>query len=109
MELEKKLKFGMLLSLYSNLLTSKQKEIFEDYYFKDISLSEIAINNNISRQAVRDCILKVENSLEKYESNLKLGEMFEKTKEICDSILKNSKDEKLNKKINEILDLWQGE
>ncbi len=40
------------------LLTKKQLNILEDYYNQDLTLSEIALNNNITRQAVRDILKK---------------------------------------------------
>lgn len=49
---------------------TKQYEIINDYYNNDLSLSEIAENNNITRQAVRDILKKVENKLFEYEEKL---------------------------------------
>ena len=62
-----------LYDLYSNLLTEKQKDYFENYYFDDLSISEIAINYNISRNGVYDQLKRVENSLIDYEAKLKLA------------------------------------
>ena len=63
--------FGELFDIYSNLLTSKQKEVFIDYYFNNLSLSEIAENNNISRQAVDFTLKNVLKALSSYEDALK--------------------------------------
>ena len=52
------------------MLTDKQYEIINDYYNNDLSLSEIAENNNITRQAVRDIIKKGENKLFEFEEKL---------------------------------------
>ena len=73
MELEKREKLIELYDLYSNLLTEKQKDYFENYYFDDLSISEIAINYNISRNGVYDQLKRVENSLIDYEAKLKLA------------------------------------
>lgn len=73
MELEKREKLIDLYDLYSNLLTEKQKDYFENYYFDDLSISEIAINYNISRNGVYDQLKRVENSLIEYEAKLKLA------------------------------------
>lgn len=56
--------------IYGKLLTQKQYEIINDYYNNDLSLSEIAENNNITRQAVRDILKKGENKLFEYEEKL---------------------------------------
>ena len=52
MELDLKVKYGELLDLYANLLTDKQVKQMEEYMLYDLSLTEIAQNNNSSRQAV---------------------------------------------------------
>ena len=73
MELEKREKLIELYDLYNNLLTEKQKGYFENYYFDDLSISEIAINYNISRNGVYDQLKRVENTLFDYEEKLKLA------------------------------------
>lgn len=60
----------MLCQLYGKLLTKKQFEFIDDYYNNDLSLSEIAENHNITRQAVRDIIKKGEKKLFEYEEKL---------------------------------------
>ena len=57
----------MLLDYYGNLLTEKQYLLCDLYYNSDYSFSEIAEMEGISRQAVRDAIIKAQNSLENYE------------------------------------------
>lgn len=69
--MEKNVKVSMLCEVYGNLLTKKQLSILQDYYDKDLSLSEIAQNQEITRQAVRDIIKKGENKL--FELEEKLG------------------------------------
>jgi len=68
--MDKNVKVSILCDLYGKLLTNKQFEFLNDYYNKDLSLSEIAENNNITRQAVRDIIKKGENKLFEYEEKL---------------------------------------
>lgn len=60
----------MLCEIYGKLLTEKQYSFLDDYYNKDYSLSEIAENYNITRQAARDNIVKGENKLFEYEEKL---------------------------------------
>ena len=71
--MEKNVKVSMLCEVYGNLLTKKQLSILQDYYDKDLYLSEIAQNQEITRQAVRDIIKKGENKL--FELEEKLGIM----------------------------------
>jgi len=73
MELEKREKLIELYDLYNSLLTEKQKNYFENYYFDDLSISEIAMNYNISRNGVYDQLKRVEISLLDYEEKLNLA------------------------------------
>ncbi len=75
--MEKKVEISMLCEMYGKLLTEKQYIFIEDYYNNDLSLSEIAENENITRQAVRDIIKKAENKLMEMED--KLGLMKKQT------------------------------
>jgi len=68
--MEKNVEISILSELYGKLLTEKQFEFIDDYYNNDLSLSEIAENNNITRQAVRDIIKKGEKKLFEYEEKL---------------------------------------
>lgn len=68
--MNKKVEISMLCDIYGKLLTEKQFEFINDYYNNDLSLSEIAENNDITRQAVRDIIKKGEKKLFEYEEKL---------------------------------------
>ena len=70
LKMEKNVEISMLNEIYGKLLTNKQSEIIEDYYNNDLSLSEIAENNQITRQAVRDILKKGEKKLFEYEEKL---------------------------------------
>ena len=70
--MEKNVEISVLCQLYGKALTEKQYEVLTDYYNNDLSLSEIAENNNITRQAVRDIIKKGENKLYELEENISL-------------------------------------
>ena len=69
--MEEKIKYCILFDIYGKLLTEKQYEILNDYYNNDFSLSEIAENNEITRQAVKDVINKATEKLIEYEEKLK--------------------------------------
>ena len=68
--MEINVKISILLEIYGNLLTDKQRALLENYYNQDLSLSEIAENEQITRQAVRDNLKKGENKLFEYEEKL---------------------------------------
>lgn len=68
--MEKNVQISILIDIYGKLLTDKQYDLLVDYYNNDLSLSEIAENQNITRQAVRDNLKKGENKLIEYEEKL---------------------------------------
>ena len=68
--MEKKVEISMLWQIYGKLLTEKQNEYIDYYYNQDLSLSEIAENEEITRQGVRDIIKKGEKKLFEYEEKL---------------------------------------
>ena len=70
--MDKKIEISMLCQIYGKLLTEKQFDYINDYYNNDLSLSEIAENYKITRQAARDNIKKGENKLFEYEEKLQI-------------------------------------
>lgn len=72
--LEKVDRIGSLFELYGELLTPRQKELTEYYYFDDLSLAEIAEELQISRQAVFFGLRRSEEILESFEEKLGLFE-----------------------------------
>ncbi len=105
--MEKKVEISMLCQLYGKLLTEKQFEFLNDYYNNDYSLSEIAENNNITRQAVRDIIKKGEKKLFEYEEKLlfmkKTLTQEQKIQSVLEELTKIQKNSS-DKKIEHILD-----
>lgn len=66
----KNLEISDLLDFYGSMLTEKQREVIEYYYNDDLSLSEIAENEGITRQGVRDSIKRAEGQLLDMEQRL---------------------------------------
>ena len=75
-----------LYDYYSSLLTDKQRLYYEDYYFSNLSLAEIAENYKVSRNAVHNQLKIAESKLEYYEENLKLYDKRLKILEITDRL-----------------------
>ena len=64
------LTMSLLYDYYGELLTEKQRQLFDLYYDQDYSLSEIAAAAGISRQGVHDTLARAEELLEGYERTL---------------------------------------
>lgn len=96
--------YNLLYGFYESLLTEKQKEYFMNYYFYDLSLSEIAKNLNISRSAVFDAIEKIHKLLDEYEEKLLLFEKYQKREDIYTSLesIDNDNVKKLVKKLRDL-------
>lgn len=104
--MEKNIKMSILLDIYGKLLTEKQYNLLNDYYNNDFSQSEIAENEEITRQAVRDNLKKGENNLLEYEEKLKIMEKNLKAEEKINSVLeyiKNAKKQISDKETIKIL------
>ncbi len=104
--MEKNVKISMLNEIYGKLLTQKQNEILDDYYNQDLSLSEIAENNQITRQAVRDILQKAEKKLNEYEQKLMLLKKEEEKEKKIKKILAElaNQKEKCNLETQKILE-----
>ena len=66
----------MLFDFYGELLTERQKEFFDLYYNEDLSLAEIAENAGISRQGVRDVIVRAEATMQEVEDKTGIIKRF---------------------------------
>lgn len=67
---------SILFDLYGGVLTQKQRDFFQLYYEEDLSLAEIAQNEGITRQGVRDAINRAEETLRDMEEKLGLCRRF---------------------------------
>ena len=85
-----------LYEIYKNLLNDREREYFENYYFEDYSLQEIADNFKVSKSYVGKFLKGIEDKLNNYEENLRINSKNNKIREI----IKNSD---LKDKIEELL------
>ena len=81
MKVNEILEQALLYDFYGELLTSHQKEIYEQFVLEDLSLSEIAQDAGISRQGVHDLVKRCQKILEGYEEKLHLVRRFLSIKE----------------------------
>ncbi|MDE7323632.1 MAG: DNA-binding protein [Lachnospiraceae bacterium] len=95
---------GMLYDFYGELLTQHQKKIYEDAVFNDLSLSEIADEQGISRQGVHDLIRRCDKILNDYENKLHLVKKFSKIKNNIRLINSLTDDERIKNLSNEIIE-----
>ena len=89
-----------LYDIYNRLLTDKQKLYFEDYYFNNLSLSEMSENYEVSRNAIHKQIKEVNSKLEDFELKLKIKEKNIKLKELINKI----DDSKLRLELEKIIE-----
>lgn len=84
----KDLSVSILLDFYGELLTVKQQQALDGYYNRDLSLSEIAEDMQVSRQGVRSFIKDGEEHLNEFENKLHLSARFAQISKITDSMAK---------------------
>lgn len=82
--MDKRIRLNLLYDYYKDFFTEKQQEYFEDYYYSNYSLGEIAEVNNVSRNAVHNQLKIVEERLEEMESILNLVSKKEQVLELLD-------------------------
>ena len=80
-----KIQLSELLSVYGEMLTDKQKDALSMYCDCDCSLSEIASEVGISRQGVRDAIVKGEATLTKLEDALHIAALYKQMSQAIDN------------------------
>lgn len=80
-------RMSMLYDFYGELLTPRQREFFDLYYNEDLSLAEIAENNGITRQGVRDVIVRAENAMQEIEDKTGIIKRFQSQRPVIDEIL----------------------
>jgi predicted DNA-binding protein YlxM (UPF0122 family) len=84
--MDDRIEISLLMDFYGKLLTEKQRLILEQYYNMDLSLSEIAENQNTSRQAIHDLIKRCYRTFTDYEEKLNLLANSVKDEEVKDQL-----------------------
>lgn len=92
-------RMSLLHDFYGQLLTERQRMVYELYHGENLSLAEIAQELGISRQGVHDALKNGRRALEGYEEKLGLVERFVQTEAAVDEI---------DEKIMEMIDLLRG-
>ena len=98
--MNKNLFVSELLDVYGGFLSEKQRMLTEYYYNEDLSLSEIAENEGITRQGVNDLIKRAVMQLNELEERCGYCKKFAKLKELSSNLKKGNE-----QCLNEILDL----
>ena len=93
MKLTTTIEVNNLVDIYGKLLTEKQLKIINDYYKNDYSLSEIADNLNITKQAVKYSMDLAIERLKELDEKLHLVEMKEKLNEFLQQLDNTSQDD----------------
>lgn len=102
--MEKIVEQGLLYDFYGELLTEHQRRIYEDVVLNDMSFSEIAQEQGISRQGVHDLVRRCDRTLQGYEERLHLIERFLKVKQTVGQIEKISSEEQVRRLAAQILE-----
>ena len=89
--MEERNKLVLLFDYYGQLLSEDQIKYFEEYYFNNLSLAEIADNYNLSRNAVHKQIKTAVDKLYFYDDKLNLIEKYNKILKEIDNIDENKK------------------
>ena len=107
----------LLFDFYGDVLTDRQKEFYDLYYNEDLSLAEIAENYGITRQGVRDVIVRAEAILSELEDKTGLIRRFHAMRSQLDQVIKTAdellehssryNDERLNALVCQIRDAAQ--
>ena len=85
--MEDRIEISLLMDFYGALLTEKQRYILNQYYNMDYSLSEIALNQDTSRQAIHDLIKRCYKTLNDYEDKLSLLKNFQQEAQVKKEIV----------------------
>ncbi len=88
----KNMDIAWLFDFYGDMLTDKQRNVMELYYEEDLSLAEIAENQNITRQGVRDSIKRAESQMLEMEERLHVAARFRAMRDGLEAIRDTARD-----------------
>ena len=88
---------AMLYDFYGELLTEHQRKIYKDVVNNDLSLTEIAEENGISRQGVHDLMKRCNRMLQEYEDKLHLVDRFLRIREEVEGMQQLTEDDKVSR------------
>lgn len=111
-ELTKNEQLGDLYAYYGSLLTEGQQNYFEEYYYDDLSLGEIAANHDVSRQAVYDNLKRSTKILLNYEEKLHMKRDYNEIEDtLADALLalENRNHQAAKEELTELLNQLRGE
>ncbi|MDE5991096.1 MAG: helix-turn-helix domain-containing protein [Clostridia bacterium] len=104
MEKKDRLFISIYNDYYGSLLTQYQRRLIDGYYNLDMSLSELAEENGISPQGVRDALKRAEKQLIAYEEKLGLAKKSLEIKDLLDDVMQDCSQEQ-KKKLSKIVDI----
>lgn len=104
--LENNTHIATLLSIYGNLLGEAELRRAQRHFFEDLSIAEIAQEENTSRNAIYLSLKSVKQKLVEYDNLLKLSEKEKKTMDLLDKIEAGVTDDKKKANIEEIRRIW---
>ena len=93
--------YTKLFDCYGDLLTEKERETFQDYYFDNLSMQEIADNNRVSKSAIHKMLQSAIEKLDLYEKILRINEK----NDILSSLLEENDVDKIKSKIKDVLEI----
>ena len=84
--MEEKIRRGRLYDFYGEMLSERQRQIYEYYVVDDLSMTEIADEMGMTKQGVSDHIKRITAAMDEYESALRLCERFDRIGKRLDEI-----------------------
>lgn len=100
--MDKGIHISMLLDIYGKLLTDKQFDVINLYYNNNLSLSEIALELDITRQGVRKIRIDAENNLFNFEEKLMLLQKKINFEKKLNEIIEETKDSKIKEELEKL-------
>lgn len=101
--MDKNVKMSILLEIYGNILTKKQADTVDLYYNDNLSLAEIAENLNITRQGVRENLIKAENKMLELEEKLGLLKKRQDREKLINEIISKIDNKEIKEKIARLM------